>query len=81
MKHKDKWQPIVLMILTTLIAMGAFYWIKSWNSTRLLPVVNVAGEETDASIGRLIACAVLFSGHTAADFGCILPCISAIMET
>lgn len=60
MKHKDKWQPIVLMILTTLIAMGLFYWVKSWNSTRLLPVVNVAGEETDASIGRLITCVVLF---------------------
>lgn len=47
MKHKDKWQPIVLMILTTLIAMGAFYWIKSWNNTRFLPVTDVAGEETD----------------------------------
>ena len=60
MKHKDKWQPIVLMILTTLIAMGAFYWIKSWDSTRFLPVMEVAGEETDATIGRLITCVVLF---------------------
>ena len=33
MKHKDKWQPIALMALTTVIAMGAFYWIKSWNTT------------------------------------------------
>ena len=40
MKHKDKWQPIVLMILTTLIAMGAFYWIKSWDSTRFLPRIE-----------------------------------------
>ena len=31
MKHKDKWQPIVLMILTTLIAMGAFYLIKQFD--------------------------------------------------
>lgn len=60
MKHKDKWQPIVLMILTALIAMGGFYWIKSWNSTRFLPVMDVAGEETDASIGRLIVCVVFF---------------------
>ena len=60
MKHKDKWQPIVLMILTTSIAMGAFYWMKSWNSTRILPVVDVAGEETDATIGRLITCVVMF---------------------
>ena len=52
MKHKDKWQPIVLMILTTLIAMGGFYWVKSWNNTQLLPVVDVAGEETNATIGR-----------------------------
>ena len=60
MKQKDKWQPIVLMILTTLIAMGAFYWIKSWNNTRFLPVTDVAGEETDPTIGRLITCVVLF---------------------
>ena len=60
MKHKDKWQPIALMILTTVIAMGAFYWIKSWNTTRILPVVDVAGEETDATIGRLIICVTLF---------------------
>lgn len=60
MKHKDKWQPIALMILTTLIAMGAFYWIKSWNSTRFLPVMDVAGEETDPTIGRLITCVMLF---------------------
>ena len=50
----------ILMILTTLIAMGAFYWIKSWDSTRFLPVMEVAGEETDATIGRLITCVVLF---------------------
>ena len=60
MKHKDKWQPIALMILTTVIATGGFYWIKSWNSTRILPVVNVAGEETDATIGRLIVCVAFF---------------------
>ena len=60
MKHKDKWQPIVLMILTALIAMGGFYWIKAWNNTRFLPVVDVAGEETDATIGRLIVCMVFF---------------------
>ena len=65
MKHKDKWQPITVMILTTLIAMGAFYWMKSWNTTRILPVVDVAGEETDASIGRLITCVVLFFGSLA----------------
>ena len=46
--------------LTTLIAMGAFYWIKSWNNTRFLPVTDVAGEETDPTIGRLITCVVLF---------------------
>lgn len=60
MKHKDKWQPIALMILTTLIAMGAFYWMKSWNTARILPVVDVAGEETDATVGRLITCVTLF---------------------
>ena len=60
MKHKDKWQPIVLMIITTCVATGAFYWMKSWNSTRFLPVVDVAGEKTDATIGRLITCVVLF---------------------
>lgn len=60
MKHKDKWQPIALMAFTTVIAMGAFYWIKSWNTTRILPVVNVAGEETDPTIGRLITCVTLF---------------------
>ena len=65
MKHKDKWQPIALMILTTCIAMGAFYWIKSWNSTRILPVVAVAGEKTDATIGRLITCVALFIGSLA----------------
>ena len=27
MKHKDKWQPVVLMMLTTVIGMGAFYWM------------------------------------------------------
>ncbi len=48
------------MILTTSIAMGTFYWMKSWNSTRILPVVDVAGEETDATIGRLITCVVMF---------------------
>ena len=60
MKHKDKWQPILLMMLTTVIGMGAFYWMKSWNSTRFLPVVDVAGEKTDATIGRLITCVALF---------------------
>lgn len=44
MRHKDKWLPIVLMILTTSIAMGVFFWMKTWNSTRILPVVDVAGE-------------------------------------
>ena len=66
MKHKDKWLPIVLMMLTTLIAMGGFYWIKSWDSTWLLPVADVAGEETDATVGRLIVCAVYFFGSLAA---------------
>lgn len=60
MKHKDKWQPIVLMMLTTCVVMGAFYLIKSCNSTRFLPVMDVAGEETDPTIGRLITCVVLF---------------------
>ena len=60
MKHKDKWQPIVLMMLTTVIAMGAFYWMKSWNTPRFLPVTDVAGEKTDATVGRLITCVALF---------------------
>ncbi len=48
------------MILTASIAMGLFYWIKSWNGTRFLPVVDVAGEKTDPTIGRLITGVVLF---------------------
>ena len=68
MKHKDKWQPIVLMMLTTIIAMGAFYLIKSFDSTRFLPVTDVAGEKTDATIGRLITCVVLFFGSLTSVF-------------
>ena len=48
------------MIITTVASMVLFYWIKSWNTDLILPVVNVAGEETDPSVGRLIACVVLF---------------------
>ena len=60
MKQKDKSLPIVLMMLTTVIVFAAFFWMKTWNTTRILPVVDVAGEETDATVGRLIICVVFF---------------------
>ena len=53
------------MILTTLIAMGAFYWIKSWNSTGFLPVVDVAGGRNEPHQRTLITCVVMFSGSIA----------------
>ncbi|MER2057008.1 MAG: hypothetical protein ABTB30_17115 [Clostridia bacterium] len=60
MRHKDKWMPIVLMVFTAAFVMGIFFWMKTWNSTRILPVTDVAGEKTDPTIGRLITGVVFF---------------------
>ena len=68
MKHKDKWLPIVLMMITTCVAMGVFFWMKTWNTVLILPVTDVAGEETDPSIGRLITCLVFFVFSVASAF-------------
>ena len=59
-KRRDLIWPIIIMFLSTCVVMGCFYWIKSWDSTLVQPVMDVVGEETDPCVGRLICCAMYF---------------------
>ena len=59
-KRRDFILPILIMILSTCVVMGCFYWIKAWDSTLIQPVMDVVGEETDPCAGRLICCVVYF---------------------
>lgn len=52
--YKDVFLPSLLLILATAAVMCGFYMIKAVNSSLICDIADVAGEETDPSIGRLI---------------------------
>ena len=60
MKHKEKWLPVTIMLLIMGLVMGLFFSIKACNTEIIQPVINVAGETTEPSVGRLIVCVLFF---------------------
>ena len=60
MKHKEKWLPVTIMLLIMGLVMGSFMVIKSCNNDMIQQIGDVAGEATDPSVGRLIACVLFF---------------------
>ena len=60
MNNKEKWLPTFVMILIMGLVMGLFFWIKAWNTESIQQVIDVAGEKTDPSVGRLIVCVLFF---------------------
>lgn len=59
--YKDMFLPSVMIILATALVFGGFYAIKAVNSDLICQISDVAGEETNPSVGRLICCLVYFA--------------------
>ena len=57
-KYSDCILPFLTLIAVTGLVVGGFYWIKSWNTSLIQPVAEVAGEETNPAAGRLICMAI-----------------------
>ena len=57
---KDGLLPFLMMCLTMGISIACFRLCRSMNETEFLPVVDIAGEETNPTYGRLIWCIISF---------------------
>ena len=58
---KDLFLPSLLQILITGAVFSGFYAIKSVSNKLICQVADVAGEETDPTLGRLICCIIFFA--------------------
>jgi hypothetical protein len=61
LSYKDTFIPSVVLIFLTAFVFIGFYMVKSVNGNLICQIADVAGEETDPSIGRLICCLLYFS--------------------
>lgn len=58
---KDLFLPSILQIIVTAVVFAGFYAIKSVSNKLICQVADVAGEETDPTLGRLICCISFFA--------------------
>lgn len=59
--YKDTFIPSIVMIFITALVFAGFYMVKSVNDNLICQITEVAGEETNPSVGRLICCLLFFS--------------------
>ena len=59
--YKDIFIPSFMMILITAFVFAGFYMIKSIDDKLICQITDVAGEETNPTVGRLICCLVFFA--------------------
>ena len=57
---KDLFLPSLMQLLVTAAVFAGFYAIKSVSNKLICQVADVAGEETDPTLGRLICCITFF---------------------
>ena len=53
--------PSITIIFATAFVFGGFYFIKSLNNNLICQITDVAGEETNPTVGRLICCLIYFA--------------------
>lgn len=58
--NKDIFLPSIIIIFITAFVFAGFYLIKSVDNDLVCRITDVAGEETDPTMGRLIVCLTYF---------------------
>ncbi len=61
LNYKDAFLPSLTLILATALVFAGFYAVKSVSGRLICQITDVAGEETDPTLGRLICCLIFFS--------------------
>ena len=59
--YKDMFLPSLMLILVTAVVFAGFYLIKSVNDRIICQITDVAGEETNPTLGRLVCCLIFFA--------------------
>ena len=60
LNYKDAFLPSLTLIFATALVFAGFYAIKSVNNHLICQIADVAGEETNPTLGRLICCLIFF---------------------
>ena len=61
LNYKDTFLPSLTLIFATALVFAGFYSIKSVSDHLICQIADVAGEETNPTLGRLICCLIFFS--------------------